>query len=124
MSKLRIITNFALTKMIDGNENILFVAIDNIDDQNVEEQFTYVPNNDGLPEALRFNGPITQRVRHLRNGLERQYNAELMTRETVRIAIPNHGDFIHDGPVLYYNSPQHGIVRIYYYEKWIFHSYV
>ncbi len=110
--------------MINGNENILFVAIDNIDDTNVEEEIIYVPNNNGAPEALRYNHPITQRVRHLGNMLYRQFNGESMTREAVRMAIPNHGDFIYDERVLYYNSPQHGIVRIYYHEDWIFHSYV
>ena len=110
--------------MINGNENILFVAIDNINDTNVEEEIIYVPNNDGLPESLRYNHPITQRVRHLGNMLYRQFNAESMTREAVRAAIPNTGDSIDDEAVMYYNSPRHGIVRIYYHEAWIFHSYV
>ncbi len=103
--------------MIEGNENILFAAIDKVNDTNVEEEFTYVTNN---------GTSITYRVRHLGNGLYRTFNGESITSEILRTVIPNSGEFIYDQETLFYNSTIHGIVRIYYdmfQQKLIFHSY-
>jgi hypothetical protein len=108
---------------IHGSENILFNAINSIDNQNVEQEFTYIPNNEDNPIGLQLIGPITQRVTHLGNRIQRSFNHISMSHENVMAAVANVGDFVHDGPVMYYNSPTHGIVRIYFHETWVFHSY-
>lgn len=114
----RITTHFCsslLSKMyINGSENILFNAINAIDDQNIEQEITYLPNN---------RGPVTQRVTHLGNRLYRTFGNDFMMIENVMTAVANVGDFVHDGLVIYYNSPIHGIVRIYFYETWVFHPW-
>jgi hypothetical protein len=107
---------------INGSENILFNAINAVDDQNGEQEITYIPNNEGLLWG-RINGPVTERVKHLGNRLYRSFFG-IMTSEDVAIAIPNVNDFVHDVNVLYYNSPTHGIVRIYFHETWVFHSWI
>lgn len=109
---------------IYGSENILFNAIDAIDNQNVEQEFTYVPNNEERPIGLRLIEPVTQRVTHLRNRLSRSFNYFGMSPENVMAAVANVGDFVHDGPVIYYNSQTHGILRIYFHETWVFHPWI
>lgn len=108
---------------IHGSENILFNAINAVDDQNIEQEFTYVPNNEDRPIGLQLIGPVTQRVTHLGNRLYRSFGNNFMMIENVMTAVANVGDFVHDGPVIYYNSPIHGIVRIYFYKTWVFHPW-
>jgi len=111
---------------IHGSENILFNAIDAINDQNVVQEFTYVPSVQDLPVELQFGvpvGPITQQVVPLGNRLERSFNYIPMSHENVMATVANFGDFIHDEPVIYYNSQTHGIVRIYFHNTWVFHPY-
>ena len=67
---------------IYGSENILFHAINTVDDQNGEQEI--------------LMGPVTQRVTHLGNRVQRSFNHISMSHENVMAAVANVGDFVHD----------------------------
>lgn len=103
--------------------DILFNAINQINSENPVVTFSYLPDNKGVELAFQRRGVITERVRRL-VGLHREFNYHNLSREEILDAVAVVGSSIEDGPVIFYHSPVHGIVRIYFqYGEWVFHIY-
>jgi hypothetical protein len=98
-------------------------AINQINDTNLEVIINYFQNNESVGLAFQRRGVITERVRRL-VGLHREFNYHNLSREEILVAVAVVGSSIEDGPVIFYHSPVHGIVRIYFqHGEWVFHIY-
>lgn len=86
-------------------ENLLFSAIDQI----TGTQVIQISCEDH-----------TYNVRGNFAGLSRQYNNPSMETSELISRLANIGDSVDDGPVLYYHSGVHGIVRIHYSSEFVF----
>lgn len=107
------------TRSIIGSENILFNAINRIVGTN-EEMITYVRHVEEVSRSYCISpNKVTRRVIRISNDdhilFRRTYfgdRSPVMSHKDVMDNLSNIGYFVHDGDVIYYNSPVHGIVQI------------